>query len=116
MTINVVTERFTSRMLALHSELNRIARQFEPMPDDAMDSICEAISVVGRAIIDAPITAEQDIANKFRFAAVLIEYDAGDHADEPAALSSAISDLVAFRNDIWNAEIGGKHPFYAEAI
>ncbi|KAF5887450.1 hypothetical protein [Rhizobium sp. PEPV16] len=107
-------EAFTGRMLALHAEIVRLRSLCVPMPDDAMDALGDAAASIRKAIIDAPITSEADIANKFRLAVILIEDPDGDMSDEPMAVRQALFDLIGFRNDLWNADFGTGtgHPFY----
>jgi hypothetical protein len=110
------TESFTGRMLALHAEIDRLRESGVSIPDGVMDALGDAAGSVRKAIIEAPITSERDIANKFRLAAILIEDQSGDMADEPAAVRQALLDLVEFRNDLWKTDFGGPHPFYRKGF
>lgn len=115
MTQNTVTESFPFRlMIDLHAALNDVARRYEPMPDDAMDYINDAIGVVSEAIIAAPVTSESDIAHKFRFAAVLIEDESGLLFDEPHAVFGAMANLAKFRDKEWRSLTGRPCPWYGE--
>ena len=109
---NMVNNSFTARMLTLYSELMRLGAEFEPMPDDAMDSIMDAAGWVRLAIIEAPVTHESDVANKLRLAAMLVEHAAGEMPDEMLAITRTADELAAFRNAEWTQSVGRPHPVY----
>ncbi|WP_162911438.1 hypothetical protein [Shinella zoogloeoides] len=105
MTKNTVNESFPfAAMAALHAALNAVAREYEPMPDEAMDYINEAIDIVSHAIIAAPATTEAEVAHKFRHAATLIGDEGGMFVHEPAAVRAAMTALreLRFREHIEN--------------
>lgn len=107
MAQNMVTESFIGRMIGLHAAIDALGAEFCPMPDEAMSALTEASMIISKAIIVAQVTSETDIANKFRFAAALIECPHGLMADEPAAVFGAFADLARFRNEE-SLEIFGK--------
>ncbi|MGG6895798.1 hypothetical protein [Rhizobium sp. BR 315] len=117
MTQIMVTESYIGRMIGLHAAIDALGAEFCPMPDEAMSALTEASMLISKAIIAAPVTSEADIANKFRFAAALIECPHGLMADEPAAVFGALADLARFRNgesleifgepDCWYGHISG---------
>ncbi len=94
-------ESFISRMTRLYIELDTIGSRVGNMPDDAMDRITDAASIVRRAIIGAPVKTEADIAGKFRFAAMLIEDPHGIICDEEEAAAIAVRELFRFREEQW---------------
>lgn len=99
MTQNTVNESFPyAAMAALHAALNAVAREYEPMPDDAMDHINEAIDIVSHAIIEAPANTETEVAHKFRHAATLIGDEGGMFVHEPAAVAAALLALKKLRH------------------
>ncbi|MDB5526164.1 MAG: hypothetical protein JWM58_3927 [Rhizobium sp.] len=112
---NMVTETFTGQMLALYTELERISNDFSPMPDDAMDHLRDAASVIRETLIDAPITCEGDVANKLRLAAILIEIEGVEMNDEMPTIVRASEDLAAWRNAEWIRYNGRPHPWYGDA-
>ncbi|MNV90316.1 hypothetical protein D3C71_1846910 [compost metagenome] len=71
------------------------------MPDDAMDHITEAASIVRRAVINAPVKSEGDVACKLRFAAMLVEDPHGIICDEEEAAVNAVRDLIDLREEQW---------------
>ncbi|MGV1793816.1 hypothetical protein [Rhizobium sp. A37_96] len=77
-----------------------------------MSALTEASMVISKAIIAAPITSEADIANKFRFAAALIECPHGLMVDESAAVFGALADLARFRDQEWQREFGKPCTWY----
>ncbi|UXT48814.1 hypothetical protein FY136_05985 [Agrobacterium tumefaciens] len=99
----VMPESFISRMTRLFMELHTIGERVGEMPDDAMDHITEAAGIVRRAVIEAPVKTEADIAGKFRFAAMLIEDPHGIICDEEEAAAIAVRELFKFREDEWAA-------------
>ncbi|MBP8937834.1 hypothetical protein YA62_004525 [Agrobacterium sp. LC34] len=96
-------ESFISRMTRLYIELDTIGSRVGTMPDDAMDHITDAASIVRKAIIEAPVKTENDIAGKFRFAAILIEDPHGIICDEEDAAAIAVRELFKFREEEWAA-------------
>lgn len=113
MAQNTVNEPFPyGQMIALYAALNDAARKYAPMPDDAMDHINEAISVVRKSIIGAPVANEADVAHKFRFAAEVIEDESGLLFDEPEAVFGALADLAKIRDGEWRAFVGKPCPWY----
>ncbi|TRA90923.1 hypothetical protein EXN24_05280 [Rhizobium rhizogenes] len=96
-------ESFISRMTRLFMELHTIGERVGEMPDDAMDHITEAHWIVSKAIIDAPVTCEADIAGKLRHAALLVECPHGEYHDEQPAIAKALADLKRFRAEEWNS-------------
>jgi len=78
----VMPESFLSRMSRLFAELHTVGERVGEMPDDAMDHITEAHWIVSRAIIDAPVTCEADVAAKLRHAALLVECPGGEYNDD----------------------------------
>ena len=96
-------ESFLSRMSRLFAELHTVGERVGEMPDDAMDHITEAHWIVSRAIIDAPVTCEADVAAKLRHAALLVECPGGEYNDEQPAIIAALTGLQRFRADEWNA-------------
>lgn len=106
-TTNVVNESFISRMTKLYVELNTIGERVGEMPDDAMDMITEAASIVCKAVVHAPVNSEADIAGKLRFTAILVENPHGVlHIEEEAAAES-VRQLFQFRADEWAAMRAG---------
>lgn len=100
---DTVNESFISRMTRLFMELHTIGERVGEMPDDAMDHITEAHWIVSKAIIDAPVTCEADIAGKLRHAALLVECPHGEYHDEQPAIAKALADLKRFRAEEWNS-------------
>lgn len=100
-------ESFISRMTRLYIELDTIGSRVGNMPDDAMDHITEAAGIVRRAVIEAPVKTEADIAGKFRFAAMLIEDPHGIICDEEEAAVIAVRELLKFREAEWAAMRAG---------
>lgn len=100
------------RLQRLYSDLDALG-QYCPMPTDAMNAIGDAASIISKAIIEAPVTCERDIAAKFRHAAELIEDESGIMSDEPSAALGAIEDLIEFRRQEWLADFGRPCPLYA---
>ncbi|MFK3688890.1 hypothetical protein ACI2J4_01255 [Agrobacterium tumefaciens] len=98
---DTVNESFISRMTRLYIELDTIGSRVGNMPDDAMDHITEAAGLVRRAVIEAPVKTEADIAGKFRFAAMLIEDPHGIICDEEEAAAIAVRELFKFRREEW---------------
>lgn len=94
-------ESFISRMTRLYIELDTIGERVGEMPDDAMDHITEAASIVRRAVINAPVKSEADVACKLRFAAMLIEDPHGIICDEEEAAVNAVRDLIDLREKEW---------------
>ncbi len=99
--IDLVNESFVSRMSRLYIELDTIGSRVGNMPDDAMDCITDAASIVRRAVITAPVKSEGDIACKLRFAAMLVEDRHGIICDEEEAAIVAVNQLVKFREEEW---------------
>ncbi len=100
---DTVNESFISRMTRLFMELHTIGERVGEMPDDAMDHITEAAGIVRRAVIEAPVKTEADIAGKFRFVAMLIEDPHGIICDEEKAAAIAVREFFKFREDEWAA-------------
>lgn len=98
---DTVNESFISRMTRLFTELHTIGERVGEMPDEAMDHITEAEWIVSRAIINAPVTCDADIAGKLRHAALLVECPHGEYCDEIPAITAALHDLQRFRKDEW---------------
>lgn len=96
-------ESFISRMTRLFAELHTIGDRVGEMPDDAMNHITDAHWIVSKAIIDAPVTCEADVANKLRHAILMIECPHGIYNDEIPAVAGALDALRNFRADEWNA-------------
>lgn len=100
-TAEGMPESFISRMSRLYIELDTIGSRVGNMPDDAMDHITEAASIVRRAVINAPVKSEGDVACKLRFAAMLVEDPHGIICDEEEAAIVAVNQLVKFREEEW---------------
>ncbi|MGF0524560.1 hypothetical protein ACQEDT_23930 [Agrobacterium pusense] len=98
---DTVNESFISRMTRLFTELHTIGERVGEMPDDAMDHITEAHWIVSRAIINAPVTCEADVAGKLRHAALLVECPHGEYHDEQPAIAAALNGLQRLRKDEW---------------
>lgn len=96
-------ESFISRMTRLFMELHTIGERVGEMPDDAMDLICEASWIVSKAIINAPVTCQEDVAGKLRHAANLLECPHGEYQDEQPTIAKALADLKRLRAEEWNA-------------
>jgi hypothetical protein len=96
-------ESFICRMVRLFAELHTIGDRAGEMPEDAMGHITEAHWIVSRAIIDAPVTCEADVAGKLRHAILMIECPHGIYNDEVPAVAGALEALRNFRVDEWNA-------------
>lgn len=94
----------TTLWMEMHRDLDALASSRNGWPAGALDHINEALSIIGQAIIDAPVTCERDAANKFRFAADLIDAEAGQMLSEGAAVQAAVNGLDALRTSQW-AEI-----------
>ncbi|UZX42336.1 hypothetical protein A6U84_03230 [Agrobacterium sp. 13-2099-1-2] len=82
-------------------ELHTVGERVGEMPDDAMDHITEAHWIVSKAIINAPVTCEADVAGKLRHAALLVECPHGEYVDEIPAIAAALGDLRRLRKDEW---------------
>lgn len=93
----VTEESFITRMVRLFAELHTIGERVGEMPEDAMDHITSAHWIVSKAIIDAPVTCEADVAGKLRYVIMLIECPHGVYVDELPAIRRAYDDLLAFR-------------------
>lgn len=109
---------FIERMTRLFTELNSIGERVGEMPDDAMDHITEAASIVCNAIIGAPVHTEADIAGKLRFAAALVEMKDGVYLAEKPAACGAVADLLKFRTEEFErewAEVAKDFPTIANA-
>lgn len=65
------------RWLQLYRTLNGAANNLHPMPEEAMDFIVSAASIVAQQVIEAPAHSDEDIADKFRLLAELIDDPAG---------------------------------------
>lgn len=100
-------ESFITRMVRLFAELHTIGDRAGEMPDQAMDHITSAHWIVSKAIIDAPVTCEADVADKLRHVIMLIECPHGVYADELPAIKRAYDDLIAFRATEWAAMRAG---------
>ena len=98
---DTVNESFISRMTRLFVELNTIAERVGEMPDDAMDHITSAASIVCKAVVRAPVETQNDVAGKLRFTAILIENPHGVLCIEDEAARIAVSQLTAFRAVEW---------------
>ncbi|MBB4067111.1 hypothetical protein [Gellertiella hungarica] len=94
----------TTLGLEMHRDLDALASSRNGWPAGALDHINEALSIIGQAIVDAPVTCERDAANKFRFAADLIDAEAGEMRLEGAAVHTALDGLEGLRQAQW-AEI-----------
>lgn len=99
--MNAVEQPFTVRMSALYAELQSTSERHGGMPDDAMDRITEAASIVSKAIINAPVTCEADVAGKLRHAAQLVDSPHGVWVDEEPAVAGALADLQLLRIRQW---------------
>lgn len=97
----MVNEPETTLWLEMHRDLDDLASSRNGWPDGVMDHLTEALAIIGQAIINAPVTCERDAANKFRFAADLIDAEAGQMTDEGAAVHAAVSGLDALRTSQW---------------
>jgi hypothetical protein len=104
---DTVNESLISRMTRLFMELHTIGERVGEMPDDAMDHITEAHWIVSKAIIDAPVTCDADIAGKLRHAALLVECPHGAYVDEIPAVAGALDALVKFRRDEFDRDWQG---------
>ena len=81
------------------SDTTTIIHSAKVVLDDAItDAIGDASSAVCQGIAQAPVSCLSDIADKFRFAASLIEEDGGMLYAEPETVIAAVSDLLAWRN------------------
>jgi hypothetical protein len=107
----MMIDRATGRLLALYGELERIATDYSPMPDNAMDALRDAASIVREAIINAPVACETDVANKLRLAAIMVE---AAMADEMPVIHRAADDLAALRNRQWLEDHARLHPTHGE--
>lgn len=96
-------ESFISRMSRLFMELHTVGERVGEMPDDAMDHITEAEWIVSKAIIEAPVTCEADIAGKLRHAALLVECPHGEYTNEQLAIAASMNSLRQFRAEEWSA-------------
>jgi hypothetical protein len=94
-------ENFISRMTRLFAELHTIGERVGEMPDEAMDHITSAHWIVSKAIINAPVTCEADVAGKLRHAILMIECPHGIYTDEAPAIAAALGDLQRLRKDEW---------------
>lgn len=94
-------ESFVSRMTRLYIELNTIGERVGEMPDDAMNLITEAASIVCAAVVEAPVETQSDVASKLRFVALLVENPHGVLCIEDEAARTAVSQLIAFRAAEW---------------
>lgn len=100
-----VTDRtFLPRMTALYAEINTVWDRHGDMPEDVCDLIVQATMSLSDAIMNAPITCEDDIAYKLRFAADLISDKCGVVLAERPAVERALSDLIALRESEWHAD------------
>lgn len=99
---DVVNESFISRMTRLYVELNGIGERVGEMPDEAMDLITEAVGIVCKAVVHAPVETQSDAAGKLRFAAILVENPHGVLCIEETAAVTAVSDLIEFRESEWS--------------
>lgn len=95
----VPEESFINRMVRLFAELHTIGDRVGEMPDRAMNHITEAQWIVSKAIIDAPVICEADVAGKLRHAILMIECPHGIYNDEVPAVAGALEALVKFRRD-----------------
>jgi hypothetical protein len=100
-------ESFISRMNRLFAELHTIGERVGEMPDSAMEHITSAHWIVSKAIIDAPVTCEADVAGKLRHAILMIECPHGIYTDEAPAIAVALGDLQRLRKDEWAAMRSG---------
>lgn len=100
-SLHVVNEPETTLWLEMHRDLDALASSRNGWPDGALEHINEALSIIGHAIIEAPVTCERDAANKFRFAADLIDAEAGQMMSEGAAVAAAVQGLDQLRSAQW---------------
>lgn len=100
-------ESFVARMTRLYIELSTIGDRVGEMPDEAMDLINEAASIVCAAVVAAPVATQGDVAGKLRFAAILVENPHGVLCIEDEAVCTAVSQLQAFRAGEWSAMRAG---------
>ncbi len=92
----------------IYIELNRIMGQ--PMPDDVMSALGDALAVTLNTILEAPIFASRDIGAKLRFAALLVEDDVnGCYWEEAEAVRRCVEDLETFRAAQWAEVRAGLH-------
>ncbi|MCJ9721972.1 hypothetical protein MOV66_07740 [Agrobacterium sp. SHOUNA12C] len=87
------------RFLKLYRDLNDLANNRWPMPEEAMDCIVDAIGVIARAIADTPATTKSDVADKFRFLAELIDDPAGTSSLEDEVLAHALASLSTWKKE-----------------
>lgn len=106
--------RELKRLIALHIQLEHAHVAASPMPEDLCGSLGQVIDDLAKFIIAAPITCIEDVADKFRFAATLMEDEGGMLYIEPDVAFGALSDLIKFRDTEWNdLQPGIRHPSYA---
>ncbi len=88
---------FLRRMTSLYAELDTVWSRHGELPDEVSDAIVDAAGLVCDAIINSPITCEDDIACKLRFAADLVSSKDGVMLAERPAVERALRDLITFR-------------------
>lgn len=88
--------------------------------DDSHDELVDALRQIETAILEAPAQTSKDVAEKFRFAALLIEDDeAGMLNSEPDAVFGALLDLARLRCAQWKKSfrfMGEQDPFYGHLL
>lgn len=103
----MVNEPETTVLLCMHRDLDALAASRNGWPEEAMTNLTIALRVIGRAIINAPVTCERDVANKFRFAADLIDAESGQMVAENDAVNAAVNGLADLRDAQWTELMRG---------
>lgn len=99
-----IDRTFLPRMTALYAELNTVWTRHGETPDEVCDLIVQAAISLGEAILNAPVTCEEDIAHKLRFAAYLMSDKSGIVDDALPTVERALSDLMALREVQWHTD------------
>lgn len=97
-------------MLALHRKMNEMREEHAYMPDEAWDSVSEAMEHIEGEFIGTVVETSRDVATKLRLLADLMDSDDGEHRSELTLLLAILQNIADLRTPLWRIAYRCEHP------
>jgi len=91
------------RMAALVGEIERLRHEFQPMPDDIMDSLSDARFGLAEVVMTMPARTTSDLSAKLRMLAATNGDDCSFDPALPEWLAVLQAEAIAFSQDQFGA-------------